>query len=95
MLYILRRLGTKCIILCNTLTYSLDQEAAIALSRPIIPQKGSETKSEAAERIKKESSAKSNALEQVNALISFKEALVNGKFYYSFGRHCFLRTLRH
>jgi len=56
----------------------LDTEAIKALNSPIKAQTAKETKTEAEQRIKKESLAKENANEQVNALLSFKESLVKG-----------------
>ena len=53
-----------------------------ALNLPIRLQKGKETKVEAENRVKKEMKAKENAFEQINALMTFKESLVNGILLY-------------
>ena len=53
-----------------------------ALNLPIRLQKGKETKVEAENRVKKEMKAKENAFEQINALMTFKESLVNGILIY-------------
>ena len=64
------------------MTYSLDNDSMKALNLPIRLQKGKETKVEAENRVKKEMKAKENAFEQINALMTFKESLVNGILLY-------------
>ena len=48
---------------------------------------GKETKEEGIERHNKQSMSKSNAMQQLSSLLSFKEALCTGWFHFSYC-HC-------
>eukprot|EP01041_Mallomonas_annulata_P004720 gene4720-9367_t len=81
-------LATKCIILCNTLTYTLDTEASKSISTEIKLIKNKESKEEAKERVSRETKIRDNAYEQISALLSFKEALVNDGVFEAILSYC-------
>lgn len=76
-----RTLAMPLIRLFLYLTKPISPAKAESLQRDIKRRKGKETVEAAAKRVEEEQTYRTNALEQIEALISFKNALVNEEVF--------------